>query len=529
MLTRWLSCLLAVSLVIPATAQRPTAPASTSGALERDVKLAAPKSLAQLPAANKRWALVIGVDQYEDPQFTSLRGASNDARILADSFVKYAGFPASQTILLASDQPPERHPTRSNILIRLANLARLVPQDGLLLFAYAGHGMERENQVFLLPSDARASNNVRVLQQTALNVNDIKDWIKEMNVKQVLMLLDACRNDPTASRATGPNLMTDGFKKAFDFDVRNSSVEAFATIYATKVGARAYEYAEKKQGYFTWALAEGLKGAAAGSNGEVTLASLQRFVQDTVPRQVRIDLGEGVDQRPFAEIRGYRAEELVISKVLPAGSQPAAGLGPPSADPRAQELEEYGRISTSRDPAALQGFISRYPTSPLVEQIRHRIATVAWQNIADSKDIKVLKAYMESYPASAYAPLARQTIEMLERDNASKAGVISALDRYARAYQSRDIEQVKAVYPGLSRDEQGKLADFFKMARSISFELRPAGDPQFDGTAAMVIARRVIQFTDQSGKHPEAQGQVRIKLRAGGDGTWVIEIVEPVK
>lgn len=528
MLRRWISCLLTVILVTPgiAMAQRQTNPAPGSTALERDVKLAPAKSLSQLPAVNKRWALVIGVDQYDDPQFASLRGASNDARILADSFVKYAGFPASQTILLASDQPPERHPTRSNILIRLANLARLVPPDGLLLFAYAGHGMERENQVFLLPSDARASNNVRVLQQTALNVNDIKDWIKEMNVKQVLMLLDACRNDPTASRATGPNLMTEGFKQAFDFDVRNSSVEAFATIYATKVGARAYEYAEKKQGYFTWALAEGLKGAAAGSNGEVTLASLQRFVQDTVPRQVRLDLGEGVDQRPFAEIKGYRAEELVLSKVLP-GNQ-AAENGPP-ADPRAQELEEYGRISTSRDPAALQAFVVKYPTSPLVEQIRHRIATVAWQNVADSKDIKQLRAYMESYPTSAYTPLARQTIEMLERDNAARTGVLAALDRYARAYQNRDIDQVRAVYPGLSRDEQTKVADFFKMARSINFELRPNGDPQFDGTAAMVIAKRVIQFADQSGKHPEAQGQVRIKLRAGGDGTWVIEIVEPIK
>ena len=514
--------LITTALAVSALAQKP---------VERDVTLAKPKPVQQLPAANKRWAIIIGVDQYEDPQFTSLRGASNDAKALADAFVKYADFPPNQTILLASDQPQERQPTRSNILIRLANLARLVPNDGLLLFAYAGHGMERDNQVFLLPSDARASNNVRVLQQTALNVNDIKDWIKEMNVKQVLMLLDACRNDPTSSRATGPNLMSDNFKKAFDFDVRNSSIEAFATLYATKVGARAYEYSEKKQGYFTWAISEGLRGHAATPSGEVTLASLQKYVQDTVPRQVRIDLGEGVDQRPFAEIKGYRAEELVISKVQPAIPAPAvAGTNLPLApDPRAVELEEYSRISTSRDPAALEAFIQRYPASPMVEQIKHRIATIAWQTIADSKDVKVLRAYVEQYPNAAYAALARQTVEMIERDNAGRVGVQSALSRYIRAYQSRDLEQLKAVYPAMSREEASKIGEFFKLARSISFDLKQMADPQVEGAAATVMAKRAVQFSDQSGKHPEAVGQVRVKLRAGPDGVWIIEAVEPIK
>ena len=521
-MTKWISLVLAGVLAMPAVAQKP---------VDRDIKIAKPVSIQQLPAANKRWAIIIGVDQYEDPQFSSLRGASNDAKALADAFVKYADFPPSQTILLASDQPQERQPTRSNILIRLANLARLVPHDGLLLFAYAGHGMERDNQVFLLPTDARASNNVRVLQQTALNVNDIKDWIKEMNVKQVLMLLDACRNDPTAGRATGPNLMSDGFKKAFDFDVRNSSIEAFATLYATKVGARAYEYAEKKQGYFTWAISEGLRGRAATASGEVTLASLQRYVQETVPRQVRIDLGEGVDQRPFAEIKGYRAEELVISKVQPAVASPAtAGPNvPPAPDPRAVELEEYSRISTSRDPAAIEAFIQKYPSSPLVEQLRHRIATIAWQSIADSKDVKVLRAYVEQYPNSAYAALARQTIEMIERDNSSRVGVQSALARYIRAYQSRDLEQLKAVYPAMSREEAGKIGDFFKMARSINFDLKQMADPVIEGASATVMAKRVVQFSDQSGRHPEAIGQVRVKLRAGPDGVWTIEAVEPIK
>src|SRR5262245_62067211 len=68
-----------------------------------------------LPAKAKRWALVIGVDQYRDGNISPLRGAANDANKLSKALVDYAGFPKDQVILLATDQPEERQPTRVNI------------------------------------------------------------------------------------------------------------------------------------------------------------------------------------------------------------------------------------------------------------------------------------------------------------------------------------------------------------------------------------------------------------------------------
>ena len=81
------------------------------------------------------------------------------------------------------------------------------------------------------------------------------------------MLLNACRNDP-GGRADAPNPLSAAYTNAFNFDVRNREVLAFATIYATGIGQRAYECTEKKQGYFTWAVVEGLKGGAANEQGE---------------------------------------------------------------------------------------------------------------------------------------------------------------------------------------------------------------------------------------------------------------------
>src|SRR5262249_6248440 len=157
-----------------------------------------------------------------------------------DALVKYAGFPRDHIVRLATDLPPERQPTRGNILVRLSNIARLVPKDGLFLFSFAGHGMEREGRAFLMPSDAKLSNDIRIAQETAVAADSVRSWIADMKIKQVLVLLDACRNDPAAGRSAAPNNMTAGFVKAFNFDIRNRDTEAFATFYATKVGERAY-------------------------------------------------------------------------------------------------------------------------------------------------------------------------------------------------------------------------------------------------------------------------------------------------
>ena len=269
-------------------------------------------SVKALPSTAKRYAIVIGVDAYADTQITTLGGASNDAKALAKALVQYAGFPNEQVTLLASDQPAERQPTRGNILRRLSNLAAVIPRDGLLLLSFAGHGIERGGQAFLLPSDSQVSNDVDLLEQTAINVSQIKDRIKKIGVTQVLLILDACRNDPVG-RANADNPLTAAYTRGFNFDVRNREVQAFATLYATEVGHRAYEYKEKKQGYFTWILVEALRGAAANAKGEVTLAGLVKYLQERVPKRVLQDLGAGKDQKPFAVVEGYRADDLVLS------------------------------------------------------------------------------------------------------------------------------------------------------------------------------------------------------------------------
>src|SRR5829696_9156648 len=242
---------LSISLVCGAAAQTKSATSTPGRQLQRG------EGIKTLPVKNKRWALVIGVDEYSESEISKLSGAANDARTLAGALVKYAGFDENQVTLLASGQPSGLQPTRSTILRYLSNLRGLIPKDGLLLVAFAGHGIERSGRAFLLPSDAIGINDMALLEDTAISVERIKESIRATGVAQVILILDACRSDPAPGRSGASNVMTDAFRRNFNFDLRNHEIQAFVTLYATAVGQRAYEYAVKRQGYFTWALMQG--------------------------------------------------------------------------------------------------------------------------------------------------------------------------------------------------------------------------------------------------------------------------------
>jgi hypothetical protein len=286
----------------------------------------------ELPAKAKRWALVVGVDQYQDARIGGLSGAAKDARTLADALTRYAGFPDEQVTLLTTDQPQQGQPTRPNILSRLHNLSSQAPKDGLLLVFFAGHGMARDDgHAYLMPSDAQMSDDIPLLEDTAINVEQMRKYIRATGVRQVIIILDACRTEPVRARDVAPNLLDKAYARAFNFDVRNREVEAFATLYATAVGQRAYEGGAKGQGYFTAALVEGMSGRAANKRGEVTLNALVKYVQEKVPERTRLDVGENSEQKPKVVIEGFRAAELVVAVAGPP--PPAAAETRPAPKP----------------------------------------------------------------------------------------------------------------------------------------------------------------------------------------------------
>lgn len=87
--------------------------------------LAIPPSRAQAPAG-ERWALLIGVEQYERSDISRLEFAVKDVKAVASSLARNAGFSDERVQIMTSDvraAEDPRHPSDTNILVALERLA----------------------------------------------------------------------------------------------------------------------------------------------------------------------------------------------------------------------------------------------------------------------------------------------------------------------------------------------------------------------------------------------------------------------
>ncbi|MFZ4629868.1 MAG: caspase family protein, partial [Blastocatellia bacterium] len=361
-------------LIVALTVSPILIPVSPMAAQQKNLKLS--REVTAWPSREKRYALLVGVNTYEHSQITPLIGAANDMVLLEEALVKYGGFDRDRVVRLTTDATePMSRPTAANILEKLSNVLKAVPADGLVVFAFSGHGIERDSRAFLLPTDARVNDDIELLERTALEVASLRRMIENRRnrngqttgVAQVVVLLDACRNDPTSGKDTSPNPLSN----AYDFNLRNSNFQAFATIYATSRGERAYENRAKKHGYFIAEVVAGLSGAAANDQGEVTLQRLVSYLEDKVPTKVTLDLGHR--QLPFMELKGYKAADLVISvnrdMASPALSAAISPVDPPGPVPGPTPLtpaippeeEAWKIVAPSQNPEVVRNFLKIYP------------------------------------------------------------------------------------------------------------------------------------------------------------------------
>ena len=188
----------------------------------------------------------------------------------------------------------------------------------MLFVAFSGHGMERTSiKSYLMPSDAK-TGNPQLLEDTAIGVEFLKNRILETGVKQVILLLDSCRNIPTGQRFTETSLLPDTIPSEIELSQKNQNINAFVTLFATSPNKSAYENTKQEPiyGYYTLTLVEGLKGRAANENRAITVGSLTRYVESEVKRKVKEDYD--TEQIPEKEIYGKEnAMDLVLSEADP--------------------------------------------------------------------------------------------------------------------------------------------------------------------------------------------------------------------
>lgn len=138
--------------------------------------------------AEKRVALVFSAQDYET--IRPLKNPRNDAR-LVEQALERLGFEVSAE----SDRDLKR------MRRALENFVEDAQDADVALVYFAGHGVEIGGQNHLLPTDVDASSLDR-LRKTSLPLEEIRAAVASV-ARSVLIVLDACRNDPFGTDAIG--------------------------------------------------------------------------------------------------------------------------------------------------------------------------------------------------------------------------------------------------------------------------------------------------------------------------------------
>jgi hypothetical protein len=160
-------------------------------AQQRSQELQRPQRIEPAPPSGKRKALVIGNDQYR--HVTRLDNARADARAMSQS-LQTLGF----HVTLALDQ------TERGLKETLRNFKSSVEGGDEVVVFYAGHGVQIGTTNYLLPVDIAGQNEEQVRDE-AIQMQRILDDMQERRTGFLLMIVDACRDNPfkVAGRTLG--------------------------------------------------------------------------------------------------------------------------------------------------------------------------------------------------------------------------------------------------------------------------------------------------------------------------------------
>ncbi len=301
-----------------------TAPDSTTAAeLEPDLHRKPAVATAPVPREapspvpqrkGKRFAVLIGIGDYQDPSISDLNYAAADVKsvysLLTDP--SRGGFPKENVQLIL-----DRKATRRSIVKAIGDwLFRKAGPDDEVFVYYAGHGAVEKDRTgtepdglgkYLVPADA----DPKTLFVTGISNGELARMFQALKTKRLVFFLDSCYSAGTTG--LGRALTATGFRAgSLSSDLYgNLAGSGQAIVAAAKPNQVALELPEFSHGLFTKFVLDGLQGRAdANGDGLVTLLELYPYLSKEVPRVAR---QKGAIQEPV--LRSSISGDLVLSSV----------------------------------------------------------------------------------------------------------------------------------------------------------------------------------------------------------------------
>ncbi|MEL6491421.1 MAG: GUN4 domain-containing protein [Cyanobacteria bacterium J06621_3] len=242
----------------------------------------------------KNWAVSVGVNNYSNLQ--SLKYAKQDANRIRDFLINRAGF--DQVFLFTEDSPvipasPISIPTTPTYghlrrFLRAQFEEPLLEAGDNLWFFFAGHGIRSADRDYLMLSDTDPGD----VEHTGLALNFVIERLRRSGADNVILLLDACRNEG-ARDGSGVGI---------------EQQQGVVSIFSCSPNERSYEIEELQQGSFTYSLLEGLS-----LQGEGNCATVERLYYHLRYRVSEINARYDMPrQTPYAQTEPATKLHLIL-------------------------------------------------------------------------------------------------------------------------------------------------------------------------------------------------------------------------
>ena len=360
-------------------------------------------SLPSPALAGKRVALVVGNSAYE--YTPPLRNPANDAKDLSVALTNL-GF----EVVTAFDVKAAQFD------FALKQFAEKISDVETALFFYAGHGVQFSGHNYLVPVDARLSDEFSLKRET-IAADDVVQLL-EAGARINLVFLDACRNNP----------LTEQLKRSITTPTRAALVGRGLARMETSGGDTLIAFST----------APGEVASDGAGRNSLFAEALLRHVNspgidvEVMLKRVTDDVRKATKDRQRPERLSKLSKEFQFK--LGDTVQPMSTAK--SSNSPDEELAYWNEVKDSRKEEWLRGYLDRYPNGVFVSIARDKIrsltepakpnlkrdAATAYNEAIAKGTQEALRAFAEDFPDDPHVSRVREILAIrLDEDEWKRA------------------------------------------------------------------------------------------------------------
>ena len=313
---------------------------------------------AELAEGGRKYALLIGINEYDGSKFPQLKGCRNDVQLVYDLLTqeRFGFAPGNITVLL------DGQATRTGILGAIKAVAEKVRQDDIVYIHYSGHGSTTSDSDRLKPTlvsyGARSGftgnpgDDYDVLSDE-LKKEIAKIWTKTTNV---IFVADSChsgtitRGGASATRGVPADTRPHPAGAETLLDNITSGRIPWVSIGACNITEFAVEYcsgdADRMNGAFTWFWVQALQSGAGDETWATVAGRAKILMSNAGIRQTPLREGE-IRRKVFGGLVGEIPKNFTVTRVSPE-VRVNAGTFAGIFEKSEFQLEKKGRLTNTK-------------------------------------------------------------------------------------------------------------------------------------------------------------------------------------